>query len=71
MIPLIIFLIVKTQNTNTITKDRLKHAGIWLIPVILIPMIWPFESYIALGLQIDSILLDYKNILQNQCCLKE
>jgi Ca2+/Na+ antiporter len=41
MIPLIIFIILKCRNTKTRAKIRLKHTAIWLIPVILIPMIWP------------------------------
>ena len=39
MIPLIVFIMLK--NGNMSTHNRLKHTGIWLIPVILIPMIWP------------------------------
>jgi len=39
MIPLIVFIIIKKDNGST--KNRLRRLGIWLIPVILIPMIWP------------------------------
>ena len=42
MIPLIVFIILK-NNSGSIskTKSKLKSLGIWFIPVILIPMIWP------------------------------
>jgi len=39
MIPLIVFVILK--NGNGSTMNRLKRLGIWLVPVILIPLIWP------------------------------
>jgi len=39
MIPLIAFIIINQANGSK--KNRLKRLGIWLIPVILVPMIWP------------------------------
>jgi hypothetical protein len=39
MIPLIAFIIIKQANGSK--KNRLKRLGLWFIPVILIPMIWP------------------------------
>ncbi|HSB56354.1 MAG TPA: glycosyltransferase family 39 protein [Nitrosopumilaceae archaeon] len=42
MIPLVSFLIYRNSNKS------LKILGLWLIPVILIPMIWPAQS-ILLG----------------------
>ncbi|HJR84311.1 MAG TPA: glycosyltransferase family 39 protein [Nitrososphaeraceae archaeon] len=42
MIPLVMFLIMR--KGNGITKKSLRHAGIWLIPVIFIPMIWPLYA---------------------------
>ena len=42
MIPLIVFIILKNSNGSiSKTKSKLKSLGIWFIPVILIPMIWP------------------------------
>ena len=41
MIPLIVFIILKRQNTNNRKSENLKALGIWFIPVVLIPMIWP------------------------------
>jgi hypothetical protein len=44
MIPLVGFLIY-TNNTNNKNKNKnLKVLGIWFIPVILIPLIWPAYS---------------------------
>lgn len=50
MIPLVGFLIYRNSNRN------LKMLGLWFIPVILIPMIWPAQS-ILLG-QFDLWLKD-------------
>ncbi|MDQ3807951.1 MAG: glycosyltransferase family 39 protein, partial [Thermoproteota archaeon] len=41
MIPLVAFLIYRNNNRN------LKALGIWFIPVILIPAIWPAQSILA------------------------
>jgi dolichyl-phosphate-mannose-protein mannosyltransferase len=48
MIPLISFIILKKNYTNSsndsntkISNSRLRALGIWFVPVILIPMIWP------------------------------
>jgi len=48
MIPLLSFIILQknhtnsSNNSNTITSNsHLKALGIWFVPVILIPMIWP------------------------------
>ena len=40
MIPLVAYLIYKNGN-NINNKGRLKGLGLWFIPVILIPAIWP------------------------------
>ncbi|HJR84312.1 MAG TPA: glycosyltransferase family 39 protein [Nitrososphaeraceae archaeon] len=58
MIPLIIFIILKSRKTGSRTKDRLKSTGIWLIPVILIPMIWPAYALSAgqLNEWLDGVL---------------
>jgi hypothetical protein len=50
MIPLVGFLIYRNSNRN------LKTLGLWFIPVILIPLIWPAQS-ILLG-QFDLWLKD-------------
>ena len=52
MIPLLLFIILK--NGNSSTKSRLKLAGIWFIPVILIPMLWP--AYAASAGQLNEWL---------------
>ena len=56
MIPLVAFLLVYGPNRNndnnridnksnrTEKKTKLKALGLWLIPVILIPSIWPIYS---------------------------
>src|SRR5690349_9542967 len=48
MIPLVGFLLVytgKSKNKNSNHKiEKLKTLGLWLIPVILIPSIWPIYS---------------------------
>ena len=48
MIPLISFIILQKNHTNSsndsntkTSNSRLKALGIWFVPVILIPMIWP------------------------------
>jgi len=49
MIPLISFILLQKNQTNSSGNDsttktsnsRLKALGIWFVPVILIPMIWP------------------------------
>jgi 4-amino-4-deoxy-L-arabinose transferase-like glycosyltransferase len=58
MIPLIIFIILKSGNTNIRTTDRLKSTGIWLIPVILIPLLWPAYALSAgqLNEWLDGVL---------------
>lgn len=45
MIPLIGFLIYTNSNRN---YRNWKHLGLWMIPVILIPLIWPAYS-VAVG----------------------
>ena len=56
MIPLIAFIILKRKNTNTNNSkfEKLKALGIWFVPVVLIPMIWPAYA-ISTG-QIDEWL---------------
>ena len=56
MIPLIVFIILKRKNTNTNNSkfEKLKALGIWFVPVVLIPMIWPAYA-ISTG-QIDEWL---------------
>jgi len=48
MIPLAGFLLVYTGNSNSKNNnykiEKLKTLGLWLIPVILIPSIWPIYS---------------------------
>jgi Dolichyl-phosphate-mannose-protein mannosyltransferase len=48
MIPLLSFVILQKNHTNSsnnsntkTSNSRLKALGIWFVPVILIPMIWP------------------------------
>ncbi len=41
MIPLVAFLIYKGTNGNNNWKEHLTSLGLWSIPVILIPLIWP------------------------------
>ena len=41
MIPLVAFLIYRNNNKS------LKALGIWFVPVILIPLIWPAQSILA------------------------
>ena len=45
MIPLLVFIILKGATPSfkgrKITKNHLKILGVWFIPVILIPMLWP------------------------------
>jgi hypothetical protein len=41
MIPLVAFLIYRNNNRS------LKALGIWFVPVILIPLIWPAQSILA------------------------
>ena len=40
MIPLVAYLIYKNNNISD-KKGRLRTLGLWFIPVILIPAIWP------------------------------
>lgn len=58
MIPLIVFIILNSRNTRIRSKDRLKSTGMWLIPVILIPMIWPAYALSAgqLNEWLDGVL---------------
>jgi hypothetical protein len=49
MIPLVGFLIYTNSNNNTNNghrRIRLRNLGIWFIPVILIPLIWPAHAMI-------------------------
>ena len=46
MIPLVMFLII--QKGKDTTKKRTMNVAVWLIPVILIPMIWPIYA-VSLG----------------------
>ncbi|MGB6463310.1 MAG: glycosyltransferase family 39 protein [Nitrosotalea sp.] len=50
MLPLLIFLVYKSMG--------LRKIGIWFIPVILIPLIWPIESIIRgeFNLWINSVI---------------
>ena len=48
LIPLIGFLIYTNNNSSSSRKRRLKTLGLWVIPVILIPLIWPAYS-ISIG----------------------
>jgi hypothetical protein len=41
MIPLVGFLIYNNSNTN---GHKLRNLGLWFIPVILIPLIWPAHA---------------------------
>ena len=43
MIPLVGYLVV--SNTHSIKNGKLKSLGLWFIPVILIPLIWPIHAY--------------------------
>jgi hypothetical protein len=43
MIPLVGFLIYTNNNTN---GHKLRNLGLWFIPVILIPLIWPAHAMI-------------------------
>ena len=43
MIPLVAYFIYK-YGINGYKKRRLKTLGLWFIPVILIPAIWPVYS---------------------------
>jgi hypothetical protein len=40
MIPLVGFLIFKSTN------KKLKHITLWIIPVVLIPLIWPLDAFL-------------------------
>ncbi|WP_158385265.1 ArnT family glycosyltransferase [Candidatus Nitrososphaera evergladensis] len=42
MIPLVGFMIYTGSSKDR--KSRLRNIGIWLIPVILIPLLWPLQS---------------------------
>jgi hypothetical protein len=53
IIPLVGFIIVSTGNKN---KKNLKTLGLWLIPVISIPLIWP--TYAVLNGQFDIWVQD-------------
>jgi hypothetical protein len=47
IIPLVSFIILRPyryENRNIKTQIRLKLLGIWLIPVVLIPLIWPLYA---------------------------
>ena len=47
MIPLVGFLIyTNSNNTNVHRRIRLRNLGLWFIPVILIPLIWPAHAMI-------------------------
>ena len=48
LIPLVGFLIYTNNNSSSSRKRRLKTLGLWVIPVILIPLIWPAYS-ISIG----------------------
>jgi len=48
LIPLVGFLIYTNNNSSSSRKRRLKTLGLWFIPVILIPLIWPAYS-ISIG----------------------
>ena len=49
LIPLVGFLIyTNNNNSSSSRKRRLKTLGLWVIPVILIPLIWPAYS-ISIG----------------------
>jgi 4-amino-4-deoxy-L-arabinose transferase-like glycosyltransferase len=44
MIPVVAYLVYTNSNNNNNNKNKFKNIkvlGLWLIPVILIPMIWP------------------------------
>ena len=41
MIPLVAFLVYKGPNVNNNWKENFTSLGLWSIPVILIPLIWP------------------------------
>ncbi len=43
MIPLVGFLIYNNSNTN---GHKLRNLGLWFIPVILIPLIWPAHAMV-------------------------
>jgi hypothetical protein len=45
MIPLVAFLIITNSNSNS----RWKLLGLWLVPVITIPLIWPVYATFSLG----------------------
>lgn len=42
MIPLVGFLVYAGSKGSR--KSRLRNVGIWLIPVVLIPLLWPLQS---------------------------
>jgi hypothetical protein len=47
MIPLVGFLIyTNSNNTNGRRRLRIRNLGLWFIPVILIPLIWPAHAMI-------------------------
>jgi hypothetical protein len=46
MIPLVGFLIYTNNNTNYRRRVRIRNLGLWFIPVILIPLIWPAHAMI-------------------------
>jgi hypothetical protein len=45
MIPMVGFLIY-TSNNNTTGGHKLRNLGLWFIPVILIPLLWPAHAMI-------------------------
>jgi hypothetical protein len=46
MIPLVGFLIYTNNNINGRRRLRIRNLGLWFIPVILIPLIWPAHAMI-------------------------
>jgi hypothetical protein len=63
MIPMVGFLIYNSLTNSNIRKQAL---GIWFVPVILIPLIWPIYALSVgeLHLWLDDILLQLHRIKQ-------
>ncbi|HKI06864.1 MAG TPA: glycosyltransferase family 39 protein [Nitrososphaeraceae archaeon] len=49
MIPFVAFLVYTNNNNNNSNKERWKLLGLWIIPVVAIPLIWPVYVTFSLG----------------------
>jgi 4-amino-4-deoxy-L-arabinose transferase-like glycosyltransferase len=49
MIPFVAFLVYTNNNNNNNNKERWKLLGLWFIPVVAVPLIWPVYVTFSLG----------------------